>query len=129
MQIVYIHLINCGSRAACRLALLELSGSRMLLKSPAPERDYDMAKLRPVSLNEPCEWTAKRTKKTFPRIVDLVGTEGAPHNDKALKYLLSRALTEPANSPLELVSKLAGHRKVAEYLHILRPLIFGNCHD
>ncbi|KAJ3089817.1 Peroxisomal membrane protein pex16, partial [Quaeritorhiza haematococci] len=114
-------------KVACRLALLKLSKNRMLLHSSVPERDYDMANLKPTDEVQPVTWKGKRTGKEHVSLSVFNPKRSAGGNstaDQAVQYLLSKALVESIRTPLDLVSSLKDLRAVGEYLYVLRPLIY-----
>ncbi|KAI8923209.1 peroxisome membrane protein [Entophlyctis helioformis] len=110
-----------ASIAACRIALLNLSGRRMILHSQMPEREYDVTKLRPVDEISGTSWQGKRTGREHHQVSAIEGSKGF---DRSMQFLLSKAMTEPAAAPIKLLSQLKGIRLLGEYAFILRPLIY-----
>ncbi|KAI8896247.1 peroxisome membrane protein [Globomyces pollinis-pini] len=109
------------SRLICRLVLLKLSKFKMILHSQLPDRDYDITKLQPQSEQE-LSWTGKRTAKEHLS-VDAMYKDNADFNP-SMQYLLSKAMVEPSEDPLNLTSELTGNRLFGEYLYIFRPLAY-----
>jgi hypothetical protein len=67
-------------------------------------------------------WKAKRTGKEFLPVEALVDKDQG--HDKAIQFMLSKAMIEPSSDALDLLSKLDGLRLIGEYLFIARPLIY-----
>ncbi|TPX64188.1 hypothetical protein SpCBS45565_g06030 [Spizellomyces sp. 'palustris'] len=106
-------------KVVCRTALLKLSQNRMLLHSAVPERDYDPSTIHPPATCKPGTWTGKRTGKHHVH-VDVITQKGG--YDQAVQFLLSKALTERASSPVDLLNRLGC--KWAEWAFIFRPLVY-----
>ncbi|KAI9094401.1 peroxisome membrane protein [Phlyctochytrium arcticum] len=111
-------------KVLCRGALLRLNSNRMILHSPVPERDYDPSTVLPPPSTPPAAtWKGTRTGKEHLH-VDLITNKEKGGYDHAMQYLLSKALTEGAATPVDLLGRLGGARKVSEWMFILRPLIY-----
>lgn len=96
----------------------------MISKLPLPERDFDPTKLEPNSGTE-SHWKAKRSGKEYLPIEALL--EENQGHEKAMQFMLSKAMIEPSSDPLDLLSRLDGLRLMGEYLFIARPLIYCIC--
>lgn len=108
-------------KAICRLLLLHLTKSRPLVSPPLPEREIDPAQLEEPNLfetppSEPESWTMPRTGLSLPSI---------PSSDVS-NFLLSKVLTaEDIKPPAQLLHRIRGTGMIAEYLYILRPVIYA----
>ncbi|KAJ3045361.1 Peroxisomal membrane protein pex16 [Rhizophlyctis rosea] len=103
-------------KVLCRVALIHLSGRRTLLHSSIVDRDYDPNTVRPVSATEPPPvWTGKRTGRQHVTIDVVNGkyAEGQGGKDNAMRFLVSRALTDPATDAADLVPKYGPLRRAA----------------
>ena len=121
-------------KAGCRLLLLRLTNSRPLLSPPLPEREVD-----PSSLDEPstspavgadrgvdsppsersddAKWTMPRTGLSLPNL---------PDSSDISSYLLSKVLTaDDVKPPKALLHCVTGKGEIAEWMYILRPVIFA----
>ncbi|KAI9669904.1 MAG: Peroxisomal membrane protein pex16 [Alyxoria varia] len=125
-------------KAACRLLLLRLTNSRPLVSPPLPEREVDPAALEergngadeaqtaandgldtPESERSSWEvkWAMPRTGLSLPSL---------PDSHDISNYLVSKVLTaDDIKPPKSLLHRAAGKSEVAEWLHILRPVIFA----
>jgi hypothetical protein len=104
--------------------MFHISGKRMLQRSPMPIRDFDVAKLQDLKKGEDLGyWKAKRMDKEHLS-VSALSDENNGGYDKAMQFMLSKAMVEPASDPLKLLPELKGIRLVGEYLFIARPLIY-----
>ena len=132
-------------KAFCRMLLLRITYSRPLVTPPLPERELDPAALeQPTSvdsatgrskaqfpsngelpyadtedeiLDESTPWTMPRTKLSLPSLPD--------PNDIST-YLLSRVLKADDVKPAKgLLRPVAGKGEIAEWLYILRPVIYA----
>ena len=116
-------------KAALRFAFVK-STKKMILSTQLPERDYDPALLKPHDSTEPGSWIAKRSGIEHHSVSALLKDgeategEGAAKFEKSLEYLMSKAMIEPAQKPTDLLTTLQGPTLYAEYLYILRPLIY-----
>ncbi|KAJ3012129.1 Peroxisomal membrane protein pex16 [Thoreauomyces humboldtii] len=111
-------------KVLCRLALLKLSRNRITMHATVPERDYDPATVEPPEVGAPsATWTGKRTGKEHI-LVDQITKQEKGGYDHAVQYLLSKALTESARSPMDLLRTISPTRIWAEYMFILRPLVY-----
>ncbi|KAI8592423.1 peroxisome membrane protein [Geranomyces variabilis] len=111
-------------KVLCRTALFRLSQNRMTMHATVPERDYDLATVEPPSaVPESTTWTGKRTGKEHIQ-VDQITKQDKGGYDHAVQYLLSKALTESAKTPMDLLRAMSGRRVLGEWMFILRPLIF-----
>lgn len=118
-------------KAICRLLLLRLTNSRPLLSPPLPER------IDPATLEEPKEpgadgfesppserssdndakWTMPRTGLSLPSL---------PESQDISSYLLSKVLTaDDIKPPKSLLHPVTGKAELAEWLYILRPVIYA----
>ena len=105
--------------------MFHLSGKRMVQRSPLPVRDYDVAKLKDMEQGEDQGyWKAPRTDKEHLSVSALTDTAEGGY-DKALQFMLSKAMIDPAPDSLNLLSKLKGLRLAGEYLFMARPLIYS----
>ena len=132
-------------KAFCRMLLLRLTYSRPLVTPPLPERELDPAALEqstaadsstgrskaesPASgelphtdaeeevLDESTPWTMPRTKLSLPSL---------PNPNDISTYLLSRVLKADDVKPAKgLLRPVAGKGEIAEWLYILRPVIYA----
>ncbi|KAJ3146060.1 Peroxisomal membrane protein pex16 [Geranomyces michiganensis] len=111
-------------KVLCRAALFRLSRNRMTMHATVPERDYDPATVEPPSaVSESMTWTGKRTGKEHIQ-VDQITKQDKGGYDHAVQYLLSKALTESAKTPMDLLRSMTGPRVLGEWMFILRPLVF-----
>eukprot|EP00842_Homolaphlyctis_polyrhiza_P006711 jgi/Hompol1/7040/HPOL_001910-RA len=108
-------------KAAFRLLLFQLTGNRMELHSLLPDREYDPARLRPAEAISAGKWKGSRTGRERYEVAAISDNAGF---ERSMQFLTSRALVEPIVPPRELVQRTTGPRKWAEYLFILRPLIY-----
>lgn len=107
-------------KAVCRLLLLHLTKSRPLVSPPLPEREIDPSQFEEPELFSPAPepecWTMPRTGLTLPSI---------PASDVS-NYLLTKVLTaEDIKPPAQLLHRIRGAGMFAEYLYILRPVIYA----
>lgn len=127
-------LLEC-IKALCRLLLLRLTNSRPLLSPPLPQREVDPAVLQ-ESLNIPetmddieqasslssekpedAHWTMPRTGLSLPSL---------PEPSNVSSYLLSKVLTvDDVKPPKALLHRVSGKGELAEWIYILRPVIFA----
>lgn len=125
-------------KALCRLLLLRLTNSRPLLSPPLPERDFDPSTLdeqKPDAYekaisgiesppSEPSDssladgkWAMPRTGLSLPTL---------PDSSDISNYLLSKVLTADDIKPApSLISRVSGKGEIAEWLYILRPLVYA----
>ncbi|KAJ3083855.1 Peroxisomal membrane protein pex16 [Rhizoclosmatium hyalinum] len=127
----------------CRLVLFRASKGRMLLGSHVPERDYDMAsiqedrqaKLKAVVNGEDLSVgdgsssnIGKHSGKLIPSILsDIVPKapqSGVSEQDVASFLNRKAASVSEALLPIDLVSQLETPGVVAEWMHMLRPLVY-----
>ncbi|KAI9202313.1 peroxisome membrane protein [Polychytrium aggregatum] len=114
-------------KALCRVALLYLSDRKMILHSQVPERDYDMSTLHPVDplddlLPPAGSWRAPRSGKNILSLSSVMRKDSGV--DGLSRLLDSRALAEPNRVPQDLVPGLSSQRIIAEWMFILRPLVY-----
>ncbi|KAK9237489.1 peroxisome membrane protein [Lipomyces kononenkoae] len=113
-------------KAACRLALFRISGSRTLLTPPIPERDIDPKLLDPddpISFAEANEdgmeyWTMPRTGQKLPQL----------NADSDLTQFLMKKVLLPEDvvSAPKLAHPLTTvDGRAKEILYILRPLLYA----
>ena len=111
-------------KAVCRLCLLRITNSRPLVTPHLPERDIipeepqeeDEYAEEPKP-KEPTEYTMKRTGLSLPPL---------PNPRDISTYLLSKVLTaDDIKAPSALLNKVSGSAQLAEWLHILQPLIYA----
>jgi peroxin-16 len=111
-------------KAICRLLLLRITNSRPLVTPALPERDIVPEEPLPT-LDEDDEelsktdqeWTMPRTGLTLPTL---------PNPSDISSYLLSKVLTaDDIKTPTALLHRTRGTANLAEYLHILRPVIYA----
>ena len=117
-------------KAVCRLVLLRLTNSRPLLSPPLPEREVDPSTLEenpsapadgtqtPSSMrSEDANWIMPRTGLSLPSL---------PESSDISSYLLSKVLTaDDIKSPKSLLHRVTGTGELAEYMHVLRPVIYS----
>ena len=133
-------------KAFCRMLLLRLTYSRPLVTPPLPEREIDPAVLEQSTaaesvasrskadtslhedihyqhpqeeevLDESAPWAMPRTKLSLPSLPDA--------NDIST-YLLSRVLkADDVKPPQGLLRPVVGKGEIAEWLYILRPVIYA----
>ena len=107
--------------------MFKVSGNRMVQRFPLPERDFDLNKLQDANTSpDDGYWNANRSKREHMSVNALMGPKENPSFDKAMQYMLSKALLDPATTPLDLASPISGFGLVGEYLFISRPLIYSN---
>jgi peroxin-16 len=100
-----------------RISIFNLTGNKMLMKSHLPTREGSQ---KPSIQSPQNLWIAKRTQKSHLKINTLIKDNSY---ENAIKYLESKALVEAAD-PLDLNPTLTGKNKIAEYVYILRPLLY-----
>ena len=116
-------------KAFCRLCLLRITNSRPLVTPPLPEREVipeepaqeedegfeeGFMEERP---REPKEYKMKRTGLSLPTL---------PNPGDISSYLLSKVLTaDDIKAPNTLLNKVNGSAQVAEWLHILQPVVYA----
>lgn len=118
-------------KAFCRLVLLRLTNSRPLLSPPLPEREVDPSALdeTPASSagdeleslssekSDDAKWTMPRTGLSLPSLPD--------PSDISI-YLLSKVLTaDDIKPPKALLHRVNGKGEVAEWLFIIRPVVYA----
>ena len=111
-------------KAVCRLCLLRITNSRPLVTPHLPERDIipeepqeDDEYAEEPKPKEPTEYTMKRTGLSLPPL---------PNPRDISSYLLSKVLTaDDIKAPIALLNKVNGSAQLAEWLHILQPLIYA----
>ncbi|KAF1990612.1 peroxisomal membrane protein pex16 [Aulographum hederae CBS 113979] len=130
-------------KAVCRLILLRLTNSRVILSPPLPEREIDPKQLEesangaaesgseatlvddtgdgietPESeRNDETLWTMPRTGLSLPSL---------PDGKDISSYLLSKVLTaDDIKPPKALLHRVSGKGELAEVLYILRPVIYA----
>lgn len=114
-------------KALCRLLLLRLTNSRPLLSPPLPTREdpsilegsstQQDVETMPVELAEDSKWTMPRTGLSLPSLPDATDISS---------YLISKVLTpDDVKPPKALLHRITGKGEVAEWLYILRPVIYA----
>ena len=116
-------------KAFCRLCLLRITNSRPLVTPPLPEREvipeeatqeedeYSEDGLPEEKTREPKEYKMKRTGLSLPTL---------PNPGDISSYLLSKVLTaDDIKAPNTLLNKVNGSAQVAEWLHILQPVVYA----
>ena len=116
-------------KAFCRLCLLRITNSRPLVTPPLPEREIipEEASLEEEDSSdegfleerprEPKEYKMKRTGLSLPTL---------PNPGDISTYLLSKVLTaDDIKAPNTLLNKVNGSAQVAEWLHILQPVVYA----
>ena len=120
-------------KALCRLILLRITGRRMMLSPPLPEREPRVEKLEDSSFGsefdedslseqssrvDETRWSMPRTGLSLPAL---------PDAGDISNYLLSKVLTaddiKPPKALLHRITSAQG--EIAEVLYILRPLIYA----
>ena len=116
-------------KAFCRLCLLRITNSRPLVTPPLPEREvipeevtqeedeYSEDGPPEDKTREPKEYKMKRTGLSLPTL---------PNPGDISSYLLSKVLTaDDIKAPNTLLNKVNGSAQVAEWLHILQPVVYA----
>lgn len=112
-------------KAVCRLCLLRITNSRPLVTPPLPERDVIPEEGKEDTneedgFEEPKEvkeYKMKRTGLSLPAL---------PNPSDISAYLLSRVLTaDDIKAPNTLLNTVSGTAQLAEWLHILQPVIYS----
>ena len=123
-------------KAVCRLLLLRLTNSRPLLSPPLPEREIDPSKIEQsaqsdmafgddessekssVSVSsDDAKWTMPRTGLSLPNL---------PQSSDISSYLLSKVITaDDIKPPIQLLHRVTGKAEIAEWLYILRPVVYA----
>jgi len=115
-------------KAICRLCLLKITNSRPLVTPPLPERDVIPEEAQAedelsdegfpeVRTTEVKEYKMKRTGLSLPTL---------PNPSDISSYLLSRVLTaDDIKAPSALLNRVNGSAQVAEWLHILQPVVYA----
>jgi peroxin-16 len=118
-------------KAVCRLCLLKITNSRPLVTPPLPEREIipEEAKSEDTQEDEYSdqgfqdgprevkEYRMKRTGLSLPAL---------PNPSDISSYLLSRVLTaDDIKAPSSLLNTINGSAQLAEWLHILQPVIYS----
>ncbi|EKD16863.1 uncharacterized protein L3040_001144 [Drepanopeziza brunnea f. sp. 'multigermtubi'] len=128
-------------KAACRLCLLRITNSRPLVTPPLPEREVIVPEAeekevdgaaaaeaeatfedeglgrRPSPVREKKEYRMKRTGLSLPVL---------PNPGDISSYLLSKVLTaDDIKAPSALLNKTVGSAQLAEWLHILQPVVYA----
>ncbi|KAG0645081.1 Peroxin-16 [Hyphodiscus hymeniophilus] len=115
-------------KAFCRLCLLRITNSRPLVTPPLPEREVipEEASQEEEELEEgwteqrirePKEYKMKRTGLRLPTL---------PNPGDISNYLLSKVLTaDDIKAPNTLLNQVNGSAQVAEWLHILQPVVYA----
>jgi peroxin-16 len=105
-----------NSRCVIKTIIFNHTQNRMLLGSSVlePEPVIPSKDAASPAIIGDTTWVGKRTGIERPFSCAI--------QSKGINYLLNRAVAE--SSPMEMVKPLHGIRKAAEYLYILRPLIY-----
>lgn len=119
-------------KAVCRLFLLRITNSRPLVSPPLPERDvipegapaeedafedegFSEVKEETPLVGKP--YKMKRTGMSLPVL---------PNAGDISSYLLSKVLTaDDIKAPNALLNKTVGSAQLAEWLHILQPVVYA----
>ena len=101
--------------------MIRLAGQKMVMDKAFPERDYDIAALKSADSHVNAIWVAPRTGKEHFTYRSLIAND---KDDGPIKYLTSKALATRYIPPRELMKPLKGIRLVAEYLFLVRPLLY-----
>ncbi|KAL3418054.1 peroxisomal membrane protein [Phlyctema vagabunda] len=116
-------------KAVCRLCLMKITNSRPLVTPPLPEREmvpedapteeeFDFEE--GFSLTRPAETKEYKMKRTGLNLPTL------PNPGDISNYLLSKVLTaDDIKAPNALLNKVNGSAQLAEFLHILQPVIYS----
>jgi peroxin-16 len=116
-------------KAVCKLCLLKITNSRPLVTPPLPEREvipehtaqeedevFDEG-LPDMLPKEVREYKMKRTGLSLPTL---------PNPTDISSYLLSKVLTaDDIKAPNTLLNKVNGPAQLAEWLHIIQPVIYA----
>lgn len=107
-----------------KLFIFRLNGKRMLLNSNIPKREtFKPTTVATDNINQ--LWTGKRTSKQYTRLDSIYP------NDPLASFETNRFLSKQTSNPellkipSLLVKPLNGNGKIAEYLHIVNPLVFA----
>lgn len=115
-------------KAFCRLWLLRITNSRPLVTPPLPEREVIPEEATQEEdefaedgfeerTREPKEYKMERTGLSLPTL---------PNPGDISSYLLSKVLTaDDIKAPNTLLNKVNGSAQVAEWLHILQPVVYA----
>jgi peroxin-16 len=116
-------------KAVCRLCLLRITNSRPLVTPPLPEREpipedttqeedeFEDEGFHEERTREAKEYRMKRTGLSLPTL---------PNPSDISSYLLSKVLTaDDIKAPNTLLNKVNGPAQLAEWLHILQPVIYA----
>ncbi|TAQ86749.1 hypothetical protein B7494_g4910 [Chlorociboria aeruginascens] len=116
-------------KAFCRFCLLRITNSRPLVTPPLPEREVipeDPVQEEDESVEdeflekrtaEAQEYKMKRTGLSLPML---------PNPSDISSYLLSKVLTaDDIKPPTALLNKVNGSAQIAEWIHILQPVIYS----
>jgi hypothetical protein len=100
------------------MALLKLSKNKTLVEPLI----HDMA----PEVEHASPWKGPRTGKYQVSMKQIGGPlDSTPREVDVLRYLSNRALSSPLKPPTDLLPDLKTSQLFGEYLHILRPLIYG----
>ena len=116
-------------KAFCRLCLLRITNSRPLVTPPLPEREV-IPDEAPQDEDEFAEdgWTEERTREPKEYKMKRTGLSlpTLPNPGDISSYLLSKVLTaDDIKAPNTLLNKVNGSAQVAEWLHILQPVVYA----
>jgi peroxin-16 len=125
-------------KAVCRIVLLRLTNSRMLVSPALPEREVDPSKLEEAKEkveekesgedivesgsetlvgSEASTWTMPRTGLVLPSL---------PDAGDLSNYLISRVMkADDIKPPKSLMHRISGKGELAEILYILRPVLYA----
>lgn len=116
-------------KAICRFLLLRITNSRPLVTPALPERDiipedalpeeeeFEDEGFHEERVKEVKEFKMKRTGKNLPVL---------PGAGDISNYLLSKVLTaDDIKTPSALLNKVNGTAQLAEWLHIIQPVIYA----
>ncbi|KAJ3404723.1 Peroxisomal membrane protein pex16 [Chytriomyces hyalinus] len=113
----------------CRIILFHAAKKRMLLVTQIPERDFDMATVQETCADsqniDSMRLLGAHSGKTMPDL-SVFPKKGDQLTDADVTAFLNSkaASVSEALRPMDLVSKLSGADVVAEWLHMLRPLVY-----
>jgi peroxin-16 len=117
-------------KAVCKLCLLRITNSRPLVTPPLPERELvpeeasqeedEFAEDRSTTSDRTAEAKEYKMKRTGLHLPTL------PNPSDISSYLLSKVLTaDDIKAPTALLNKVNGSAQLAEWLHILQPVVYA----
>ncbi|KAJ3235558.1 Peroxisomal membrane protein pex16 [Chytriomyces hyalinus] len=113
----------------CRIILFHAAKKRMLLVTQIPERDFDMATVQETcadsQISESMRTLGSHSGKTMPDLSVFPKKGDQLTEGDVTAFLNTKAASvSEALRPMDLVSKLSGADVAAEWLHMLRPLVY-----